>query len=255
VIAICLWLFGEDASVERIISRRPLSRFIQIDRLVMVLTGAGTRTTPAFYLPHARYTVFVDADPVRAARSFAMLDEHGNGVRDDWQRIPDFIANVPVPLVQHELPAGRYEITLEMAPQSSCWSVQVVLNSMLSWEAPPKAWRPAHPPPQPITLRRGEPSEFRIARTGHYAFDLSIGGFDGQGGTFPAGFCPFDLRLRADDGHRLHLGEGVENRVSLPSDNTFLGAGRWMVEMETSCEWELTIKPRVGPAGGGARWF
>jgi hypothetical protein len=39
---------------QRIISRRPLSRFIQIDRLIGVFTGAGTETTPVFNLPRAR---------------------------------------------------------------------------------------------------------------------------------------------------------------------------------------------------------
>jgi hypothetical protein len=125
---------------------------------------------------------------------------------------------------------------------------------MLSWEAPPRAWRASEPSPEPVTVRSSEPPEFRIARTGHYAFDFSIEGFDGQPGTFPERFCPFDLDLRGADGHRLHLADGVEDRASWPS-GAFLGAGQWTVEMETTSEWELTIKPRIGPSGGGARWF
>ena len=84
--------------------------------------------------------------------------------------------------------------------------------------------------------------------------DLVVGGFDGRP-PFPEHFCPFRLDLRAADGHRVHLGEGIENKARWPSDNTFLGAGQWTAEMATACEWELMIRPRVGPAGGGARWF
>ena len=237
-----------------IITRRPLSRFIQIDRLVTVLTGAGTQTTPAFYLPHARYTVFPEADPERSARSFDLVDQHGQGVHDDWTRFPPDVHGLSVPLVQHELKAGNYRLTIETDVPGCAWQVQVVLNSMLSWEGPPRAWRPSQPPPLPITLRRGEDPAFRIARTGHYVFDFSLGGFDGQRGTFPERFCPFNLSLRAADGHRLHLADGVENSTHWPS-GAFLGAGQWAVEMETACEWALTIKPRIGPSGGGTRWF
>lgn len=239
---------------QRIISRRPLSRFIQIERLVTVLSGAGTQTTRPFYLPHARYTVFPRADPERAARAFALLDQDGNGVRDDWSRLPPNVMGLSVPLVQHPLKAGTYQLTIETTGPSCAWEMQVVLNSMLSWEAAPKAWRPSQPPPPPITLRRDELPEFRIVRTGHYMFDFSIDGFDGTPGTSRKRFCPYRLGLRAADGHRVHLGEGGENRASWPS-GAFLGAGQWSVEMETDCDWELTIKPRVGPSGGGARWF
>jgi hypothetical protein len=239
---------------QRIISRRPLSRFIQIDRLVTVLTGAGTHTTRPFYLPHGRYTVFPTAEPERAARAFALLDQFGNGVGDDWSRFPPDVMGLSVPLVQHELNAGAYRLTIEATGPGCAWEVQVVLNSMLSWEAPPKAWRPSLPPPSPITVRHGGPQEFRIARTGHYMFAFSIGGFDGQPGTFPDRFCPFSLGLRAADGHRVHLGDGGETTARWPS-GLFLGAGAWTAEMETDCDWELTIKPRVGPSGGGAHWF
>jgi len=59
---------------QRIISHRPLSRFIQIDRLVNVLSGTGSQMSSWFYLPHARYTIFIAADPPGAARSFEIVD-------------------------------------------------------------------------------------------------------------------------------------------------------------------------------------
>src|SRR2546425_5747839 len=101
---------------------------------------------------------------------------------------------------------------------------------MLSWEGPAKAWRPSQPPPQPINLRRVEPPEFRIARTGHSAFDLSVGGFYPDQHSFQERFCPFSLGLRTADGHRVHLAEGVETVRAggrVPSWAPVRGRSRW----------------------------
>ena len=181
---------------QRIISRRPLSRFIQIDRLVNVITATGTHTTPPFYLPHARY---IEASPTCA------------------------------------------------------WRVQVVLNSMTSWEAPPRAWQPPGPPPDRITLRSGASPVFQIAETGDYAMDLVVEGFNGHH-PLPDRICPFRLDLRAADGHPVHLAGGKSDRAEWPSWK-FLGAGQWTVDMDTPCDWQLVVRPMIGPSGGGARWF
>lgn len=240
---------------KELIARRPLSRFIQIDRLVRVVTGAGTQTAPGLYLPHGRYTVFVDAEPARAARSFALLNDAGEGVRDDWTRIPDDVANVPVPLVQHQLPAANYRMTIEASPSCS-WRAQVVLNSMRSWAAPPPAWRPSLPPPAPIMLGSGKSPEFRIEQIGTYALDFSLGNFAPH--LAPQrrweALCPFRLGLRAADGHLFQLGRGTEHEASWPT-SVFLGADNWKVDIDTEGEWDLTIRPMLGPSGGGTNWF
>ena len=238
---------------QRIISRRPLSRFIQIDRLVNVITATGTHTTPPFYLPHARYTVFPNAEPERSARSFALLDEAGGGVHDDWSRFPPHVAGLTVPLVQHELKAGNYRMTIEASP-TCAWRVQVVLNSMTSWEAPPRSWRPPGPPPDPITLRSGASPVFQIAETGDYAMDLVVEGFNGRD-LLPDRICPFRLDLRAADGHSVHLASGKSDRAEWPPSWKFLGAGQWAIDMDTGCDWQLVVRPMIGPSGGGARWF
>lgn len=243
---------GLDRAGKELIARRPLSRFIQIDRLVKVVIGTGTETTPAFYLPHARYTVFPDADPERSARSFALLDEAGRGVRDDWSQFPPDVAGLTVPLVQHELKAGKYRLTIEASP-SCAWRVQVVLNSMMSWEAPPRAWLPPGPPPDPITLGNGASPLFQITEAGNYAMDLMVGGFNGRP-PLPERLCPFRLDLRAADGHSVHLATGESDRAEWPSWR-FLGAGQWTVDMDTPCDWQLVVRPMIGPSGGGARWF
>jgi hypothetical protein len=243
-----------DCVGKELIVRRPLSRFIQIDRLVRVVTGAGTQTVPEFYLAHACYTVFVDAEPAWAARSFALLNTAGGGVTDDWTGIPDDVRGLSVPLVQHELPAGNYRMTIDASPTCS-WRAQVILNSMRSWSAPPPAWRPSLPPPKPIVLGRGQSPDFRTESTGTYLTEFTVDGFrPGLRAPRVRPMCPFQLALRAADGHAIPLGAGTGQEASWPS-SVFLGAGEWHVEMETPCEWELTIRPKLGPSGGGANWF
>lgn len=230
---------------QRIIGHRLLSRFFQIDRLMTSLTGRGSQTVPAFYLPHGRYTVFVDADPVRAARSFEIVNDEGERIYDDWRWIPEFIANVPVPLVQKELPRGNYRITIEIAPPTSSWTIQIVLNSMISWEAPPRPWRPPLPAPDPIRLRSGGNPRFHIARTGHYELDLDSR-TDAQ--NMADGILPVaKLDLEAEDGH-----VGWSSNLG---NLAFLGAGNWTIKGEPNTEWELVLKPWIGPKGGGTRGF
>jgi hypothetical protein len=238
-----------------ILGHRPFTRLHQIDRLVEVIRATGTYPSPAFHLPHGRYSVFVDADPPRAAQAFDMVNRAGFHVHEDWRWIPENIANVPAPLVQYELLSGDYRITIEMSSSLNAWQAQVVLNSMLSWELAPKPWSPRVSPPRPIPLSAKSSPSFVIEHTGHYATDLTLAGFRADATIFPEKFCPFRLALRSADGHRVLLGEGETHHASWPSSFHFLGAGRWTVEMETACDWQLVIKPMVGSAGAGTRWF
>jgi len=165
---------------DSIIGRRPLSRFVQIDRLAMVKTGAGPTTTPSFSLPHARYTVFVDYDPPTAVTSFALLEDQGRAL-PDWSSIKADVGVLKAPLVQHELPTGNYRLVIGTTTSTCAWMVQVVLNSMLSWQAPPRRWRPSSPPPEEILVRSGESPAFRVAQTGRYDVSWTVG--EAQVGT------------------------------------------------------------------------
>jgi hypothetical protein len=236
-------------AVNAIIGRRPLSRFIQIDRLVAVMRGAGTTTTSDFSLPHGRYTVFVDVDPPSAAHGFAFLNSEGEGVRQDWRPITRFAANVPVPLVQHELPAGIYHVVIDVEPPTSAWMAQVVLNSMLSWERPPRRWRSPLPPPTPIAVD-GASRTLAIAQTGPYEISWTIG--DRQVNRHP--IRPYSLDLVAADDHVIHLGHATDSEGHSVA-GAFLGAGEWVVDMKTEFPWRLEISPAIGPLGGGAWAF
>jgi hypothetical protein len=243
-----------DRAGKALIIRRPLSRFIQIDRLVTLLTGTGPGSSAPFYLPHARYTMFMSYDPPAAVQSVSLIDHSGRG-SPDWNSIGASAGEVVAPLVQEELTAGTYYLRIEATP-TCCWMAQLVLNSMLSWEAPPRAFRRASSLPEPIMLGTGKNPDFRIEETGTYAMDLRVGDFapDIAPRHTPQALCPFSLSLRAADYRHHHLARGTEHDASWPSW-VFLGAGDWTVLMETSCQWELVIRPMVGPSGGGAYWF
>lgn len=238
---------------QAIIGRRPLSRFVQIDRLVTAQTGAGTTRTPPFRLPHGRYTVFAAYDPPVAVRSLAVVDERGHAL-PDWGAIGAAPGEVVAPLVQHVLPTGIYHLEVETWTPTCAWMVQVVLNSMLSWEAPPRAWRPSLPPPQTTELQSGQEPRFRLAQTGLYDIQLTIGEWRFGAPWFGGSLNPFSLDLRATDGHAIHIGHATESE-GRSSSPFFLGAGQWVVEMRTSSEWHLVIAPVIGPHGGGSRAF
>ncbi len=185
---------------DSIIGRRPLSRFVQIDRLAMVKTGAGPTTTASFRLPHARYTVFVDYDPPTAVTSFALLEDQGRAL-PDWSSITADVGEVMAPLVQHELPTGNYRLVIGTTTPTCAWMVHVVLNSILSWQAPPRPWRPSSPPPEEILVRSGESPVFRVAQTGRYDVSWTVGEDQVEGHPIR----PYWLDLRATDGHAIHL--------------------------------------------------
>jgi hypothetical protein len=169
-----------------------------------------------------------------------VVDERGQGL-PDWGAIPAAPGEVVAPLVQHVLPMGIYHLEVETWTPSCSWMVQVVLNSMLSWEVPPRAWVPFLPPPKTIKVHSGQEPRFRLAQTGLFDIQLTIGDWR-LGDPWFGG----SLDLRATDGHVIHTGS---------SNPFFLGAGEWTVEMKTSSEWHLVIAPVIGPRGGGARAF
>lgn len=140
----------------------------------MLKTGVGSTATSPFRLPRARYTVFVRYDPSEAVRSFALVDQSDHRA-PDWSSIGADVGDVPAPLVQHELRAGRYRVELGTSSPTCSWQVQVVLNSMLSWRWPPRAWRSSLPPPETITVSGGQDPSFRLAQTGPYDPSWTVG--------------------------------------------------------------------------------
>lgn len=214
--------------------------------------GAGTTLTAPFRLPHGRYTVYAFYDPEDAVRSFNFVDDEGHAL-PDWNSgsIPvSFVA----PLVQQVLPAGSYHLELETATGTCSWMVQVVLNSMLSWEAPPHACRSPLPPSDRIELTRSQARTFRIAQTGFYDIRLTVGDWEIGAPWFGNALQPYSLNLRAADGHTIHIGHATGS-TGRSTSGAFLGTGGWVVEMDTSSDWHLVITPVIGPHGGGTRAF
>jgi hypothetical protein len=221
----------------------------QIDRLVARQTGSGSTTTASFSLPRALYTVFVAYDPPESVKSFAVVRQQDGPVPNSnavgVRRAGDVIA----PLVQHELPAGSYHVEIGTLSRTCSWDVQVVLNKMLSWRRPPRAWKPSAAPPHVIRMRSDDDPTFLLTQTGRYEPSWTVGPDPRQHASHP-----YSVDLRAADGHTVHL--GVATATGGRSVGfLFLGAGQWTVEMKTDFEWEFALTPVVGPTGGGARAF
>jgi hypothetical protein len=207
-----------------------------------------------FRLPRARYTVFNDCDPADAVESFAIVDQRGRRW-PDWSAIPAPAGDVKAPLVQEELPAGLYHIELGTTTPTCSWDVQVVLNYMLSWRPPPRAWQSGAQVPDVITVRSGDAPVLRVIQTGRYDGVWTVGDDVWKTGQGPRPVIhAFSLDLRATDGHVVEMG-GANATHGHRVNPFFLGAGEWTVEMITSDPWELMLSPVVGPTGGGARGF
>jgi hypothetical protein len=168
----------------------------------------------------------------------------------DWTGLPA-AGFVTAPVVQELLPADMYHVEVETSTLTCAWDVEVVLNSMQSVGRAPPEWQPPSPPPAVARVHSDGPSSLSLGRTGTYMVDWTVGD-DGPGPRRV--IQPYSLRLRAADGHGVDLGaatEGGERRI----DRVFLGAGQWVVEMETDVRWECMLTPVVGPTGGGSRGF
>lgn len=251
----------------------PLGPYKQLDQLLTKQTGVGSTTTPVFHLPDGRYTVFVDQDPgpnnsnlpaypgptpgaqsfvpgpppTGCIRSLEFVDDSNHGI----------LAQAPatsVPLVQQELPAGRYHLVVRTLTSACNWQAQVVLNSLLYAEPAPPAWQSRTPPPASIVVRSGQSPSFHITQTGLYDPSWTVGGVPPYPST-PTSLCTYGLGLRAADGHIVQLGMGTSTSDQRSGGPLFLGTGDWTVEMKTSCAWQLTIKPLIGPNGGGVTGF
>lgn len=223
---------------------------VQIDRLVWAETGAGPVETRPIRLPHGRYTIFVDYDPSDAVRRFELIDAHER-TRPDWSAIPAEAGEVRAPLVQEELPRGNYRVLIDTATLTCSWSVQVVLNALLSGGKPPALWQSRTPAPAAVTLHSREPAMFALPQSGRYLVRWRLGHASEDG--FP--IHSYTLKLRAADGHEIELGQAIDTEGDRRIDGAYLGAGMWTVDMQTSVDWEVTIAPLVGPLGGGAVGF
>jgi hypothetical protein len=148
---------------------------VQIERLVVRHTGCGSMATGSFSLPRARYTIFVEYDPPEAVRSFKLVHQK-DGPVPNWNGMgAERVGDVLAPIVQHELPAGSYEVEIGTLSPKCSWDVQVVLNSMVSWRRPPPPWRPSVAPPDVVTVRSGDNPVFLLSQTGRYEAQWTVG--------------------------------------------------------------------------------
>jgi hypothetical protein len=231
----------------------------QLDIVLRTQVGMGAGMNAPLHFPDARFTFFAFEDPTFCLTGMQLFDSSGSVIGGELFERPTFVANVPVPLVQQDLPAGDYRLRVSTATSHCAWMVEEILNSMSSHDAPPAA-EPA-PVAQPTSATVSTQSTpFAISESGLYNVSWSV--------TSPAGaMCPYKIALRDSSGGMENIDQQPEpqppNQPPGPTPGgagsgevpLFLSAGIRTVSAQTVCPWMVSIRPLVGPNGGGVRGF
>ena len=231
--------------------------FVRLDTLLRDVPGSGTSTTQLSNFPHARYTFFTDEDPPGCVRLVQLQDQQGTFVAGDQVKQPSPPPGAapetdhPGP-VQQEIPAGGYRVHIVATTTRCGWLVEEVVNSMPTQDA--------HPSPPPAVLApvwdahvdsTGQAAVIRVPLAGIYDVSVSAGTQTGR---------PCVL-------HRIGFRNGVGDFEAVaefapPGGNgvgqdgpMFLVAGARTVSADTTCPWQISVKPWIGALGGGTRGF
>lgn len=235
----------------------------QLDLVLRTQFGRGTGTSAPAYFPHARYTFFAFEDPTFCLRGVELLDGHdavvGGETFDRQSELP--AVNVPVPLVQKNLPEGKYRLRISTEASGCSWMIQEVLNSMSTQaDAPTAAPEPAAPHIAISVDQTMVPID--IPEAGLYEVSWKV--------TVPPNTtCPYVIALRTQSGGIEQIDQQPEpgtpaNSVGTPTATggtfggeivTFLARGTRTVNAVTACPWQVSVAPLTGPNGGGVQGF
>jgi hypothetical protein len=83
----------------------------QLDIVLRTQVGMGAGMNAPLHFPDARFTFFAFEDPTFCLTGMQLFDSSGSVIGGELFERPTFVANVPVPLVQQDLPAGDYRRT------------------------------------------------------------------------------------------------------------------------------------------------
>lgn len=234
----------------------------QVDIVLRTEIGSGNETAAPAHFPHARYTFFAFEDPTLCLTGVELLDAAGKVTGGEtFDRRTDLPAvNVPVPLVQRDLPEGDYGLRITTDAPRCTWMIQEVLNSMSTPGTPPTP-EPAPASPHMSALVRNSMTPINIPRAGLYRATWMIT-------APPSTACPYAISLRTSVGDTELIDQRPEPGITTmsagppagggSSEGTvvlFLAAGRRTVSAVTPCPWQVSVAPLVGPNGGGVRGF
>jgi hypothetical protein len=228
----------------------------QLDTLLRDVPGRGTSTTQLSNFPHARYTFFTDEDPPGCVRLVQLQDQQGNFVAGDQVEQPSPPpgaapeTNHPGP-VQQEIPASGYRVHVVATTARCRWMVEEVVNSVPAEDA--------HPSPPPAVLApawaahidsTGPTTVIRVPLAGIYDVSLSAGTQTGKCVLHEIGFRNGAGDFEAVVEFAPPGGKGVGQDGPM-----FLVAGARTVSADTTCPWQISVKPWIGALGGGTRGF
>jgi hypothetical protein len=236
--------------------------------VLRTVIGSGTTTTKVAHLPHARYTFFTDEDPANCILGVQLQNAAGRYVAGDQldrQPRPDVAPETfNFALVQTDVPEGDYRVRVSTGTQPCGWRLEEILNSMSSDQAPPQAEKAPPPPAFDATISSANAAQtIDIPTSGLYAVGLSL--TRGPG----VSYCPVThgfLINAAGESEAVLGGQGPTpppRPTPVPSPKVgleqgqpmFLAAGVRTARVDTACSWQLSVKPWLGPTGGGAQGF
>jgi hypothetical protein len=234
----------------------------QLDIVLRTQMGRGNETAAAAHFPHARYTFFAFEDPTLCLSGVELLDASGHvsgGETFDRQAERPAI-NVPVPLVQQNLTEGDYRLRITTDAPRCSWMVQEILNSMSTQGTPPTA-EPASPSPKMSATVQDPTTAFDIPQAGLYGVSWMVT-------PPPKTACPYVISLKTSAGDTELIDQNPEPGTPTMSGGSpadygrsggmiimFLDAGARTVSALTSCPWQVSVAPLIGPNGGGVRGF
>jgi hypothetical protein len=229
----------------------------QLDTPLRDVPGSGTSTTQLSNFPHARYTFFTDEDPPGCVRLVQLQDQQGNFVAGDQveqQSPPPGVSpqnDYPGP-VQQDIPDGAYKVHIVASTSRCAWMIEEVLNSMSTQDAPPSP-QPAVPAPAWAghVDSAGPTTVIAVPLTGIYDVSLSTG--------YPSGMACVVHKIgfrnaTGDFESILQFGQGGGHAIGQDGP-MFLVAGARTVSADTTCPWQISLKPWIGALGGGTRGF
>lgn len=176
----------------------------QLDIVLRTQIGSGNETAAPAPFPHARYTFFAFEDPMLCLAGVQLLDTAGKVVGGEtFDRRADLpVVNVPVPLVQQDLPEGDYGLRITTHAPRCTWMVQEVLNSMSNSGTPPTP-EPAPASPDTWALVQNSMTPINIPRAGLYRATWMVT-------APPSTACPYTISLRTSMGDTELIGQRPE---------------------------------------------
>ena len=224
----------------------------QLDLLLRTVTGSGAQTTSSAHFPHARYTFFAWSDPTSCLDDIELVDAGGGLWGGAVYDSGDMRTSHPSrSLVQTDVPDGDYRLRVTVVAPGCSWMLEEVLNSMSTTEPAPSP-QPLSTAPDGVPVVTDATTPIPILATGLYSVRWSLTLRNGA-------LCQSSLALRRSTGElevlSLPATSGGGSGTTGGENEMFLIAGPRTVAGSSTCAWQVSVSPVIGPLGGGTQGF